>query len=62
MFFEEEEEVRENKPEVGKVEKMGVANEEMGLHILESMFVGKWKLTQLITQLLTNQTNQANYN
>jgi hypothetical protein len=36
-IFEEEEEVRENQPEVGQVENMGDTNEERGLQILESV-------------------------
>jgi hypothetical protein len=57
-IFEEEEEVRENQPEVGQVENMGDANEERGMQILESLAAGQQQLTQLITQLLANQTNQ----
>jgi hypothetical protein len=37
---------------------MGDANEERGMKILESLAAGQQQLTQLITQLLTNQTNQ----
>jgi hypothetical protein len=40
------------------VENMGDANEERGMQILESLAVGQQELTQLITQLLANQTNQ----
>jgi hypothetical protein len=57
-IFEVEEEVRENQPEVGQVENMGDANEERGMQILESLAAGQRQLTQLITQLLSNQTNQ----
>jgi hypothetical protein len=40
------------------VENMGDANEERGMQILESLTAGQQQLTQLITQLLANQTNQ----
>ena len=56
-IFEEEEEVRENQPEVGHVENMGDANEKTSFHILESLVAGHQHLTQIIIELLTNQTN-----
>jgi hypothetical protein len=40
------------------VENMGYANEERGMQIWESLAAGQQQLTQLITQLLANQTDQ----
>ena len=40
------------------MENMGDANEERGIQIVESLAAGQQQLTQLITHLLANQTNQ----
>jgi hypothetical protein len=60
-IFNEEGEIRENQPEAEQEEVMGDNNEDIAIQILEGLSAGKQQLTQLLTQLISNNQTHENH-
>ena len=53
-IFNEEGEIRENQPEEEQEEIMWDNNEDIAIHVLEGLVIGKQQVAQLLTQLISS--------